>query len=103
MDWLTDTKIPVGKVAKSIFDWMKDSLSDYFDLISEGLEMVITLFLNMLQSPLDWFFILWFVDLVLGAIEFIASITAEIASKRGERLSFIQSKMDFATLPTGIL
>jgi glycine betaine/proline transport system permease protein len=74
MDWLTDYKIPVGKVAKTIFDWMKDSLGDYFDLISEGLEAVITLFLNMLQSPLDWFFILWFVDLVLGAIEFIASI-----------------------------
>jgi glycine betaine/proline transport system permease protein len=74
MDWLTDYKIPVGKVAKTIFDWMKDSLGDYFDLISEGLEAVISLFLNMLQSPLDWFFILWFVDLVLGAIEFIASI-----------------------------
>ena len=57
MDWLTDYKIPVGKVAKSIFDWMKENLGDYFDLISEGLEAVITLFLNMLQSPLDWFFI----------------------------------------------
>ena len=33
----------------------------------------------------------------------IASMTAEIASKSGERLSFIQSKMVFATLPTGIL
>jgi len=74
MEWLTDYKIPVGKVAKSIFDWMSDNLGDYFDLISEGLEAVITLFLNMLQSPLDWFFVLWFVDFVLGTIEFIASI-----------------------------
>jgi glycine betaine/proline transport system permease protein len=89
MDWLTDYKIPVGKVAKSIFDWMKDSLSDYFDLISEGLEMVITLFLNMLQSPLDWFFILWFVDLLLGAIEFIASIPLFLLGKA--KLDFLPS------------
>ncbi len=74
MDWLTNTKIPVGKVAKAIFDWMNENLGEYFDLISEGLEAVITLFLNMLQSPLDWFFLLWFADFVLGTIEFIASI-----------------------------
>jgi glycine betaine/proline transport system permease protein len=24
MEWLTDYKIPVGKTAKAIFDWMKD-------------------------------------------------------------------------------
>jgi len=95
MDWLQSTfpwlfeKIPVGKAAKTIFDWMKDSLGDYFDLISEGLKMVITLFLNMLQSPLDWFFILWFVDLVLGAIEFIASIPFFLLGK--PKLDFLPS------------
>ena len=31
------------------------------------------------------------------------SMTAEIASNSGPRLLFIQSKMAFATLPTGIL
>jgi glycine betaine/proline transport system permease protein len=74
MDWLTDYKIPVGKAAKSAFDWMNDNLGGFFDLISEGLEAVITLFLNMLQSPLDWFFVLWFLDVALGLIEFIVSI-----------------------------
>ncbi|NJM81647.1 MAG: choline ABC transporter permease subunit [Tabrizicola sp.] len=89
MDWLTDYKIPVGKVAKSIFDWMKENLSAYFDLASEGLEAVITLFLNMLQSPLDWFFIVWFFDLILGTIEFIASVPLFLLGR--PKLDFLPS------------
>ena len=74
MNWFTDVKIPVGSTAKAVFDWMNRELVDYFDLLSAGLEAVIALFANMLQSPLDWLFPLWFVDFVLGAIEFFASI-----------------------------
>ncbi len=51
MDWLTDNKIPVGKVAKTIFDWMKDNLSPLFDAISVVMEAMIAGILWVLQAP----------------------------------------------------
>lgn len=51
MDWLTDYKIPVGKVAKSIFDWMKDNLSPLFDAISAVMDAMIAGILWLLQTP----------------------------------------------------
>ena len=33
MDWLTANKIPVGKVAKTIFDWLKDNAGGFFDAL----------------------------------------------------------------------
>jgi glycine betaine/proline transport system permease protein len=51
MDWLTDYKIPVGKVAKSIFDWMKDNLSPLFDAISTVRDAMIAGILWLLQTP----------------------------------------------------
>jgi glycine betaine/proline transport system permease protein len=51
MDWLTDYKIPVGKVAKSIFDWMKDNLSPLFDAISAVMDAMIAAILWVLQTP----------------------------------------------------
>ena len=38
MDWLTDHKIPVGKTAKAIFDWMNANLGGLFDGISAVIE-----------------------------------------------------------------
>jgi glycine betaine/proline transport system permease protein len=51
MDWLTDYKIPVGKVAKTIFDWMKDNLSPLFDAISTVMDAMIAGILWLLQAP----------------------------------------------------
>jgi glycine betaine/proline transport system permease protein len=51
MDWLTDHKIPVGKVAKTIFDWMKDNLSPLFDAISTVMDAMIAGILWILQAP----------------------------------------------------
>jgi glycine betaine/proline transport system permease protein len=51
MDWLTETKIPVGKVAKTIFDWMKDNLSPLFDAISAVMDTMIEAILWLLQTP----------------------------------------------------
>jgi glycine betaine/proline transport system permease protein len=51
MDWLTDYKIPVGKVAKTIFDWMKDNLSPLFDAISAVMDAMIAGILWVLQTP----------------------------------------------------
>ncbi|MBL9073162.1 choline ABC transporter permease subunit [Tabrizicola sp.] len=51
MDWLTDHKIPVGKVAKTIFDWMKNNLSPLFDAISAVMDAMIAGILWLLQAP----------------------------------------------------
>jgi glycine betaine/proline transport system permease protein len=51
MDWLTDYKIPVGKTAKSVFDWMNDNLGGVFDAISIALESMIDAILWLLQTP----------------------------------------------------
>ncbi len=51
MDWLTDYKIPVGKTAKSVFDWMNDNLGGMFDAISAALEAMIDGILWLLQTP----------------------------------------------------
>ncbi|MCF1708891.1 choline ABC transporter permease subunit [Tabrizicola sp. J26] len=51
MDWLTDYKIPVGKTAKAVFDWMKDNLGGLFDAISAILDGMIAAILWVLQAP----------------------------------------------------
>ncbi len=51
MEWLTDYKIPVGKVAKAIFTWMNDNLGWLFDGISAVMEWMIDGILWLLQSP----------------------------------------------------
>ncbi len=51
MDWLTETKIPVGKFSKGIFDWLKDSGEPFFDWLSLMMEMMIDAILWVLQTP----------------------------------------------------
>jgi glycine betaine/proline transport system permease protein len=51
MEWLTDTKIPVGKAAKAVFDWMNANLGPLFDLISLVMEAMIDGILWVLQTP----------------------------------------------------
>ena len=51
MEWLTDTKIPVGKAAKAVFDWMNTNLGPLFDLISTVMEAMIDGILWVLQTP----------------------------------------------------
>jgi glycine betaine/proline transport system permease protein len=63
MDWLTDYKIPVGKTAKSVFDWMNDNLGGLFDAISTALEAMIAGILWLLQTPHPFVIIAIFVGL----------------------------------------
>ncbi|MCX7286304.1 MAG: choline ABC transporter permease subunit [Rhodobacterales bacterium] len=63
MDWLTDYKIPVGKTAKAIFDWMNENLGGVFDAISDGLEAMIDGILWLLQTPHPFVIIAIFVAL----------------------------------------
>ncbi|ESW60364.1 MAG: glycine/betaine ABC transporter permease [Rhodobacter sp. CACIA14H1] len=51
MEWLTDNKIPVGKAAKAVFDWMNSNLGPLFDAISYVMEGMIAGILWVLQTP----------------------------------------------------
>ncbi|WP_417685736.1 choline ABC transporter permease subunit [Roseibium sp.] len=51
MDWLTDNKIPIGKWAKTLVDWLTDNAWWLFDAVSVGLETMISGILWLLQAP----------------------------------------------------
>ena len=51
MNWLTDTKIPVGDYADSAFIWLETHAAFVFDGMSDGLEALIAAILWVLQSP----------------------------------------------------
>lgn len=52
MNWLTDWKIPVGKQAKLVFDWLQDVGAPFFDWLSWLMELLIEAILAVLQGPL---------------------------------------------------
>ncbi|OUD09358.1 choline ABC transporter permease subunit [Marivivens niveibacter] len=51
MDWLTDNKIPVGKLAKSGFDWLQDNFEFVFDWLAWLMESLIDGILAVLEWP----------------------------------------------------
>jgi len=51
LDWLTETKIPVGDWAAGIFDWINDNGSWALDSISVAMEAMIEAILWVLQTP----------------------------------------------------
>ena len=51
MDWLTDNKIPVGKMAKSGFDWLQDNFTFVFDWLAWVMESLIDGILAVLEWP----------------------------------------------------
>jgi glycine betaine/proline transport system permease protein len=51
MDWLTDTKIPIGKIAKLVFDWLKANGAPFFDGMATVMEGLINGILWLLQTP----------------------------------------------------
>jgi glycine betaine/proline transport system permease protein len=51
LDWLTETKIPVGKTAKAAFDWLKENAGGFFDAVAAVLEAMIDAILWLLQAP----------------------------------------------------
>ncbi|MCX7645072.1 MAG: choline ABC transporter permease subunit [Rhodobacteraceae bacterium] len=51
MDWLTDYKIPVGRTAKTAFDWMKANLDWFFQGLASIMGAMIDAILWLLQSP----------------------------------------------------
>ncbi|PKP72869.1 MAG: choline ABC transporter permease subunit [Alphaproteobacteria bacterium HGW-Alphaproteobacteria-6] len=51
MDWLTETKIPIGSTAKAVFDWLKTHAAPLFDAMSWAMEGLIDAILWVLQTP----------------------------------------------------
>jgi len=51
MEWLTDHKIPVGKTAKTVFDWLQDNGSWFFDGLADWMDNLIDGILWVLQTP----------------------------------------------------
>ena len=51
MEWLTETKIPIGKTAKTVFEWLQDNGAWFFDGLAEWLEALIDGTLWVLQTP----------------------------------------------------
>jgi len=63
MNWLTETKIPVGKTAKAVFDWLQDNGAWFFDGLSNLMEALINGVLWVLQTPNPFVIIAVFVAL----------------------------------------
>lgn len=51
MDWLTDTKIPVGRTAGQIFDWLQTNAAWFFDGLSIAMRTLIDAVLWLFQTP----------------------------------------------------
>ena len=51
MDWLTDHKLPIGKIAKAVFGWLQEEGEDFFDSLSYSMELLINGILWCFQSP----------------------------------------------------
>lgn len=51
MNWITDTKVPVGDFAEVVFDWLKANGRPVFDLISDLLEVMIDAVVWCLTAP----------------------------------------------------
>ena len=50
MDWITEHKLPVGKTAKALFDWMNAHLGGLFEAIAAFLKLAI----GAIQACLQW-------------------------------------------------
>jgi len=51
VEWLTSTKIPVGKTAKSGFEWLRENADWFFEAFEDGLSWLIDLVLLLLNFP----------------------------------------------------
>ncbi len=63
MEWLTEEKIPVGKLAKAAFDWLKDNFEWFFESLSTAMETLIDGILWLLITPHPFVIIALFVAL----------------------------------------
>jgi glycine betaine/proline transport system permease protein len=63
MDEFLELKIPIGKTAKLVFDWLKINGSSLFDTMRVGMEALIDAILFVLQTPHPFVIIICFLAL----------------------------------------
>lgn len=63
LEWLTETKIPVGKSAAAFFDWLQTNGEWFFDGLAVAMEAMIDAILWVLQTPHPFVIIAAFVAL----------------------------------------
>ncbi len=51
MDWISETKIPVGRTAKQVFDWLQTHGAWFFDGLAIAMEVLIESLLWVMQTP----------------------------------------------------
>lgn len=51
LDWLTENKLPLGKISRYVFEWMRENLKPLFDAMDAVMEALIDGILWVLQSP----------------------------------------------------
>jgi len=66
MDWLTESKIPVGKWAAALFDWLQINGAWFFDGLADGMDWLIERILWVLQTPHPLIVVAVFVALAYG-------------------------------------
>ncbi|NCU20242.1 choline ABC transporter permease subunit [Candidatus Falkowbacteria bacterium] len=60
MDWIDIPKIPVGKTAKLVFDWLKLHAGAFFDALADVMQALIDAYMWLLQTPPPLFIIAGF-------------------------------------------
>jgi len=63
VEWLTDNKLPVGKAAAAVFEWVRDNGEWFLDFLSVVMETLIDSILWVLQGPHPLIVIVAFVAL----------------------------------------
>lgn len=63
MEWLTDNKLPVGKAAAAVFEWVRDNGEWFLDFLLMVMETLIDSILWVLQGPHPLIVIVAFVAL----------------------------------------
>ncbi|MDB2407630.1 choline ABC transporter permease subunit [Jannaschia sp.] len=63
LDWLTDHKLPVGRLSADVFDWLQDNFYWAFDAFAIAMESMIDAILWVFQTPHPLIVIAFFVGL----------------------------------------
>jgi len=54
MEWISETKIPVGQTAKTVFDWLQTHGGWFFDGLSVAMETLIESLFGSCKRHLPW-------------------------------------------------
>ena len=66
MDWLTSYKIPIGKTAKKVVDWLTDNLAWFFDALAVAMQAIIDAVLFVLTTPHPMIMVVVFAAIAYG-------------------------------------